>query len=188
MVALNRFILRLGELALPFFKLLKRHDKFQWTEEAKQALQDPKHHLQLPPILTDPQPGENLLLYIAATTHSISTTIMVERQEEGHAFGVQQPLHFISKVLSESKVCYPTILKLLYGILITSRKLHHYYDAYNISVVTDFPLADILHNQDTTGRISKWAMELGALSLDLKPWTAIKSHALVDFMAEWGVN
>jgi hypothetical protein len=71
-----------------FFKLLKRHDKFQWTEEVKQALQDLKHHLQSPPILTAPQPGENLLLYIAVTTHVVNTAIVVECQEEGHAFGV----------------------------------------------------------------------------------------------------
>jgi hypothetical protein len=44
MVALNRFISRLGERGLPFFKLLKRHDNFQWSEEVKQALQDLKHH------------------------------------------------------------------------------------------------------------------------------------------------
>jgi hypothetical protein len=55
-------------------------------------------------------------------------------------------------------------------------------------VVTDFPLADILHNQDATGRISKWAVELGALTLDFKPRTAIKSQALVNFMAEWREN
>jgi hypothetical protein len=36
-----------------------------------------------------PQPCESLLLYITATAHIISTAIMVERQEEGHAFGVQ---------------------------------------------------------------------------------------------------
>jgi phenylalanine-4-hydroxylase len=86
MAALNRFISQLGERGLPFFKLLKRHDKFEWTEEAKQALHDLKHHLQLPPILTAPQPGENLLLYITATTHIFSTAIV----EEGHAFEVQR--------------------------------------------------------------------------------------------------
>ena len=55
-------------------------------------------------------------------------------------------------------------------------------------MVTDYPLSDILHNRDTTGRISKWAVELGALSLDFKPRTAIKTQALVDFMAEWWKN
>jgi hypothetical protein len=45
MAALNRFISRLGERGLTFFKLLKRQDKFQWIEEAERALQDLKHHL-----------------------------------------------------------------------------------------------------------------------------------------------
>jgi hypothetical protein len=75
MAALNRFISQLGEKGLPFFKLLKYQDKFQWTEEAEQALQDLKHHLQSPPILTAPLPGEDLLLYVAATTHVVSNAM-----------------------------------------------------------------------------------------------------------------
>ena len=51
-----------------------------------------------------PMPGEELLLYIAVTTHVASTAIVVERNEEGHAYGVQRPVYFISEVLSESKV------------------------------------------------------------------------------------
>jgi hypothetical protein len=73
-------------------------------------------------------------------------------------------------------------------VLITSRKLQHYFQDYSITVVTDYPLSDILRNQDATGRISKWAVELGALNIDFKPRTAIKSLALVDFMAEWREN
>jgi hypothetical protein len=101
---------------------------------------------------------------------------------------VQRPIYFISEVLSESKVRYPAVQKFLYAILIASRKLCYYFDEYKITVITDFPLADILHNQDATGRISKWAVELEDLSIDLKPHTAIKSQALVDFMAEWREN
>jgi hypothetical protein len=52
-------------------------------------------------------------------------------------------------------------------------------------MIMDFPLADILHKQEATGHISKWAVELGALSINFKPRTAIKFQALVDFMAEW---
>ena len=79
MAALNRFLSRLGERGLPFFKLLKRQDKFEWTTEAAEALENLKHHLQSPPILTAPLPGEELLLYIAATTHVVSTAIVIER-------------------------------------------------------------------------------------------------------------
>jgi ribonuclease HI len=76
----------------------------------------------------------------------------------------------------------------LYAVLITSRKLRHYFQEYSISVVTDYPLGDILRNQDATGRIFKWAVELGALTIDFKPRTSIKSQVLVDFMAEWRKN
>jgi hypothetical protein len=73
-------------------------------------------------------------------------------------------------------------------VLVTSRKLRHYFQEYSISAITDYPLSDILRNQDATGRISKWAVELSALNINFKPRTAIKSQALVDFMAEWQEN
>jgi hypothetical protein len=37
MAALNRFISQLDKKGLPFFKLLKKTGKFEWTEEAKEA-------------------------------------------------------------------------------------------------------------------------------------------------------
>ena len=76
MASLNRFLSRLGERGLPFFKLLKKQDKFKWSQEAADALEDLKQHLQSPPTLTAPLPGEELLLYIAATTHVISTSLL----------------------------------------------------------------------------------------------------------------
>ena len=75
--------------------------------------------------------------------------------------------------------------KLLYALLITSRKLRHYFESHKITVVTDFPLGDILHNRDATGRISKWAVKFGALNIDFTPRKEIKSQALADFVAEW---
>jgi hypothetical protein len=82
-------------------------------------------------------PGEDLLLYIAVTTYVVSSAIVVERSEEGHAFGVQRPVYFISEVLSESKIRYPVVQKLLYAILIASRKLRQYFDEYKITVDED---------------------------------------------------
>jgi hypothetical protein len=74
---------------------------------------------------------------------------------------------------------------LLYAVLITSRKLRHYFDTYPIEVVTEFPLGDILCNKDANGRIIKWALELSPYSLEFRSRTTIKSQALVDFIIEW---
>jgi hypothetical protein len=123
MAALNRFILKLGERGLPFFKLLKHQEKFMWTPEADQALAQLKDFLSKPPVLTAPRKKEQLLLYLAATTHVVSTGIVVERQEDGHAYPVQRPVYFVSEVLSESKACYQLVKKQLYALLITSQKL-----------------------------------------------------------------
>jgi hypothetical protein len=99
----------------------------------------------------------------------VSTAIVVERQEDGHTYPVQRLVYFISEVLLESKARYQLVQKLLYAVLITSQKLRHYFQEYLITIVTDYPLGDILWNQDATGRISKWAVELGALTIGFKP-------------------
>jgi hypothetical protein len=49
------------------------------------------------------------MLYLAVTTHVGSTAIVVERQEDGHAYPVQRPVYFVSEVLSESKACYQPV-------------------------------------------------------------------------------
>jgi hypothetical protein len=66
MAALSRFISRLGEKALPLFKLLKRSGPFTWTEEAEHALTQLKAYLSSPATLVAPGPKEPLLLYLAA--------------------------------------------------------------------------------------------------------------------------
>jgi hypothetical protein len=105
MAALSRFISRLGEKGMPFYKLLKKVDKFQCSIEAQEALEALKKFLTTPPVLKPPrratpnQPSEDLLLYISCTTHVVSTALVVERVEEGHTYPVQHPVYFINEVL-----------------------------------------------------------------------------------------
>jgi hypothetical protein len=115
---------------------------------------------------------------------SVTTALVVERAE-GHAYRVQHPVYFISGVLGPSKKKYPQVQKLLYAVLLTARKLHHYFDDHKVIVVTGFPIGDILNNKEAIGRIAKWACELGAHDIEFRPRTAIKTQALVDFVSEW---
>ena len=115
MAALSRFISRLGEKALPLYKLLKKTEKFTWTAEADVALEELKKMLQEAPILAAPRDKEPLLLYIAVTTRVVSVVIVVERPEEGKEQSTQRPVYYISEVLSESKQRYPQYQKLVYA-------------------------------------------------------------------------
>ena len=73
----------------------------------------------------------------------------------------------------------------MYAILITSRKLHHYFNAYHIVVVTEYPLGDILLNKEASGCIIKWVVELSTYTIEFRPHHMMKSQALADFIAEW---
>jgi hypothetical protein len=86
MAALGRFISKLGEKGLPFFKLLKKADKFVWDNEAQKAFEAIKESLTTPPVMTPPILKETLLLYISATTNVVSTVLVAEREEEGQSF------------------------------------------------------------------------------------------------------
>ena len=63
----------------------------------------------------------------------------------------------------------------MYAVLITSRKLRHYFEYHPITVITEFPLGDILRNKDANGRIVKWAIETSMYTLDFKGRNTIKS-------------
>jgi hypothetical protein len=109
MAALNRFISKLGERGLPFFKLLSIKRSSCGLQRLDQALAQLKDFLSKPPVLTAPRKNEQLLLYLAATTRVVSTAIIVERQEDDHAYPVQRPVYFVSEVLSESKARYQPV-------------------------------------------------------------------------------
>jgi hypothetical protein len=144
LVALNHFISRLGEKALPLYHLLKKLEHFSWTLEAKEALTRLKATLSEPLILVPLAVGESLLPYVATITQVVSVAIVVERVEEGLVLLVQKPLYFFSEVLSDTKVRYPQIQKLLYALVLMRRKLRHYFEGHPVTVVSSFPLGEIV--------------------------------------------
>jgi hypothetical protein len=127
MSALSRFFSQLGIRGLHFFKLLKKQDKFQWTQEVQEAFEDLKKYLTTPPTLVAPEPHKNLQLYISTTSNVVSTAIIIEQRESDTNRKIQYPVCFVSEVLSDSKTQYFHIMKLAYALLITSHKLSHYF-------------------------------------------------------------
>jgi ribonuclease HI len=54
-----------------------------------------------------------------------------------------------------------------------------------VTVVSSFPLGEIIQCQEASRRIAKWAVELMGETLSFAPRKAIKSQVLADFLAEW---
>ena len=75
--------------------------------------------------------------------------------------------------------------KLIFGLIMASRKLHHYFQAHEITVVTRFPLQRILRNPEATDRIVEWALDLSSFGLKFVSTSTVQSRALAEFIAEW---
>jgi ribonuclease HI len=63
--------------------------------------------------------------------------------------------------------------------------LRHYFESHPVTVVSSFPLGEIIQCREASGRIAKWAVELMGETLSFAPRKAIKSQVLADFLAEW---
>jgi hypothetical protein len=148
LAALSRFIARLGERSLPLYKKMKKFDHFTWTPEAQEALNSLKNILKSPPILIPPTTEEPMLLYISATTQVVSAALVVEREEPERSQKMQRLEYFVSEVLSDSKMRYSQMQKLVYTILMNKRKLRHYFDAHPITIVSKYPLGEVIQNPE----------------------------------------
>ncbi|XP_074360580.1 uncharacterized protein LOC141700792 [Apium graveolens] len=108
-------------------------------------------------------------------------TAVLVREEDGQ----QSPVYYVSKRLHDVKTRYTNMEKLVYALILASRKLRPYFQAHRVEVRTAYPLRQVLHKPESSGRMLKWAVELGQFDLEYVPRTAIKGQALADFLLEF---
>ena len=180
---MNRFISRSAESSLPFFEVLKLAEVFQWGPNQQKAFEELKQYLIKLTTLTPPSSRIPLLLYVAASHAAVSAALVQEKQDDQAK--KQVTMYFISEVLSPSKKNYTELEKVLYAVLMASRKLRHHFQAYHIIVPSSQPLKDIMRNREATGRVGKWAAELNEFTIDYVHRSSIQSQALADFIADW---
>jgi hypothetical protein len=151
--------LKLAERSLPFFTILRGSANIEWGVQQQKAFNDLKSYLEHLPTLSSPEQGQPLILYVS--------------------------VYFISEAHTGSKRFYSEMEKICCVVIMSARKLQHYFEAHTIRIPTSQPLNDIFRNRDSSGRISKWAMELSEHVVDFENHSAIKSQILANFVAEW---
>ena len=75
--------------------------------------------------------------------------------------------------------------KLILALVTAARKLRPYFQAHTIEVLTEYPMKQVLHKPETSGRLMKWAIELSEFDIRYKPKTTIKGQVLEDFVMEF---
>jgi ribonuclease HI len=183
LAALNRFISKSAERSLPFLKTLCGAKDFAWGPEQVAAFASLKQHMSELAVLSSPNPSLPLLLYIAASPHAVSAALVQEQDREGTT--KQCPVYYVSKVLTASKCNMTELEKIAYAVVMASRKLCHYFEAFKVRVTSDRGLGELFRNPEASVRIAKWAAELSGYHITFEPRTAIKSQVLADFIVDW---
>ena len=76
LAALNQFIFKFANRCRPFYQLLKKWKGFRWNEECDRAFQDLKEYLTQAPMLTAPEPEEDLFMYLSMSDHAMNVMLL----------------------------------------------------------------------------------------------------------------
>ncbi|GKV13754.1 hypothetical protein SLEP1_g24737 [Rubroshorea leprosula] len=185
--ALHRFILKSADKCLPFFKIMRsaaqkdesgKQKKFEWSQECQTAFDELKSYLSSPPLLTKAIDGEILYLYLGISNEAISSVLVKEETKQ------QKPIYYISSVLHGAELRYPIVEKAILAVVTSARKLRPYFQSHPIIVLTNQPLRQILQKPECSGRLIKWAVELGEFEITFQQRSAIQAQALPNFIVE----
>ena len=91
------------------------------TNESEKALEKLKEYLTKPPLLSPSVMGEKLYLYLAVSNIAVSSTLI--REEEN----VQKPVYYTSQAFQGVEANYPRLEKIVFALLVASRKLCPYF-------------------------------------------------------------
>jgi hypothetical protein len=176
-----------GRTLSAIFHRVKRLCKNRVGSRATKSLQKLKELPEKLPMLSSLEQGQHLILYVSTMHASISGALIVEKEIASNGKVAKQPfpVYFVSEVLTGSKRFYSEMEKIYYAVVMSARKLRHYFKAHTIKVLTNQAPNDIFSNRDSYGRINKCSMELLEHVVEFKKCSAIKPHILADFVAEW---
>ncbi|VFQ88258.1 unnamed protein product, partial [Cuscuta campestris] len=176
--ALSRFLSKIADRAAPFFQTIKKSRGFVWTEECQRSFEGLKAYLLSPLVLSKPEPGETLFLYLGISPRAVSSVVV--REEEG----AQRPVYYVARVLRGAELRYTNMEKTIFAVVCTVKKLTPYFQAHPVHVLSQIPIGTLLRSPNAPSRVSKWGVFLGSFQIEFKPRPAIKGQALADFVVE----
>ena len=122
-------------------------------------------------------PGETLYVYLSVSEHALSAVLVTERE------GTLHPVYFISHTYKGAEVRYSKIEKMVFALIMASRKLKPYFQAHPIKVPIGQPIRKIIENKNHLTRMTEWEDQLADFELEYEQRSAIKAQALAIFIS-----
>ncbi|XP_074377708.1 uncharacterized protein LOC141719230 [Apium graveolens] len=164
--ALRRFIPQASKKCSPFFKVIKeasRNKKLIWEDQCKESFEAIKAFLTSPPVLERALPRETLKVYISASDVLVASVFVKDVE------GREAPVYYVSHTLKDAETHYPHVEKLVYALVVASRKLRHYFQGRLIKVMTDQPLKRALKlSFPVTNNVAGYEALLAGLCLSIE--------------------
>ncbi|GKC73069.1 reverse transcriptase domain-containing protein [Tanacetum coccineum] len=128
--------------------------------------------------LTPPFPEETLYAYLAVSREAVSAVLLTDRN------GRQCPVQYVSRTLNEAERNYSPLEKLALSLINMTRRLRRYFEAHPVKVITDQPIKNILSRTEASGKLAKYAVEIGTYKISFIPRNAVKGQVLADFLSD----
>ena len=118
-------------------------------------------------------------MYLAVSETEVNAALI---KEEGRK---QLPVYYVNQAFQWAEFMYPRIEKIVFTLIVASRKLRQYFQANPILVMTDQPIKKSMTQPEAAGRMIQWVIELSQFDIEYHPRITIKAQALVDFIVEF---
>ena len=177
---LSHFVSRASDKCQSFFQVLKK--AFQWDAHCEEAFTTLKTYLSSPPILVSPSKGELLTLYLAISDFSTRAILVRDKDR------VQHPVYYYSRALRRVEERYPKMEKLILALVTIARKLDPYFQAHTIEILTEYPMKQVLHKQETSGRLMKWAIELSEFVMEFTSVELVEATQATSDLPIWRLS
>ena len=135
-----------------------------------------------PSLLSPSKEGEDLFIYLVVSTTVVSAALIREENR------IQLPVYYVSQVFQGANARCPRMENIVFALIVASRKLHPFFQANPILVMTDQPIKKATNKLEAARRLVQLAIELSQFDIEYRPKIAIKAQALVDFIAEFTLS
>ena len=163
----------------PIFKLLRKDQSCDWTEDCQKAFDSIKEYFLEPSILSPPVEGRPLIMYLSMLDESMCCILGQQDKTRKKEFVI----YYLSKKFTNCETRYSMLEKTCCTLAWDAKRLRQYMLNNTTWLISKMdPIKYIFEKPALTGRISLWQMLLSEYDIEYRSQKAIKGSVLADHL------